>query len=80
MLLALKVPTQDKPLLIILLCKMANFQNDVISGILSVFLSRFSHRITVILSVFLVLSIKHILYVLTVIFCIIFDPQNSATR
>ena len=32
------------------LCKMANFQTDVISRILSVFVSRFSHRITVILN------------------------------
>ena len=46
-----KVPTQNKSLLNILLgyglCKMDNFQNDVISRILIVFLSHFSHRITV---------------------------------
>ena len=83
----LKVPTQNKPLLNILLCyslcKMANFQNDVISRILSMFFEPFFARITVIQKgvIFDSFFPQNFFYVcLGSIFCIIFDPRKSATR
>lgn len=70
------------------LCKMSNFQNAVISRILSVFLSRLLLRMTVMQNGVIFLNfkcffcpcpVKYLLCAFRVIFCITFGPRNSAT-